>query len=73
MSIRTVADKTFKFKGDEWIDTEFKDGSTLPQVNLQFASDEFFNLIAKEPKLAEFFALGKKVTVVYKGKVYRVI
>jgi len=73
MSIRTVGDKTFKFKGDEWIDTEFKDGSTLPQVKLQFGSDEFFNLIANEPKLAEFFALGKKVTVVYKGKVYRVI
>jgi Ca-activated chloride channel family protein len=73
MSVRTVADKTFKFTIDEWIDTEFKDGSTLPQVKLQFASDEFFDLIAKEPKLAEFFALGKKVTVVYKGKVYRVI
>jgi Ca-activated chloride channel family protein len=73
MSMRTVGDKTFKLKGDEWIDTEFKDNSTLPQVKLQFGSDEFFSLIAKEPKLAEFFALGKKVTVVYKGKVYRVI
>jgi Ca-activated chloride channel homolog len=73
MSMRTVGDKTFKFKGDEWIDTEFKDESTLPQVRLQFGSDEFFNLIAKEPKLAEFFALGKRVTVIYKGKVYRVI
>ncbi|HKQ05118.1 MAG TPA: VIT domain-containing protein [Blastocatellia bacterium] len=73
MSVRTVADKTFKLKGDEWVDTEFKDTAALPQVNLQFGSDEFFSLIAKEPKLAEYFALGKKVTVVYKGKVYRVI
>jgi len=72
MSMRTVSDKTFKLKGDEWIDTEFKDESTLPQVKLQFGSDQFFNLIAKEPKLAEFFALGKRVTVIYKGKVYRV-
>ena len=72
MSMRTVAEKTFKLKGDEWVDTEFKDDATLPQVKLQFGSEEFFSLIAKEPKLAEFFALGKKVTVVYKGKVYRV-
>jgi Ca-activated chloride channel homolog len=72
MSVRTVGEKTFKLTGDEWIDTEFKDGSSLPQVKLQFGSDEFFEMITREPKLAEFFALGKKVTVVYKGKVYRV-
>ena len=71
-SVRTVGDKTFQLKGAEWIDTEVKDSSTLPKVELQFGSDEFFNLIAKEPKLAEFFSLGKKVTVVFKGKIYRV-
>jgi len=71
-SIRTVGDKTFQLKTEEWIDTEFKESSTLPKVELQFGSDEFFSLITKEPKLAEFFSLGKKVTVVFKGKIYRV-
>ncbi len=71
-SVRTVGDKTFQLKGEEWIDTQFKDSSTLPKVELQFGSDEFFNLIAREPRLAEFFSLGKKVTVVFKGKIYRV-
>lgn len=71
-SIRTVGDRNFQLKGEEWIDTEVKESSALPKVELQFGSDEFFNLIAKEPKLAEFFSLGKKVTVVFKGKLYRV-
>jgi uncharacterized protein YegL len=71
-SVRTVADKTFQLKGEEWVDTEVKESSSLPKVETQFGSDEFFSLIAKEPKLAEFFSLGKKVTVVFKGKVYRV-
>lgn len=71
-NVRTVADKTFQLKGEEWIDTEAKESSSLPKVEMQFGSDEFFNLIAKEPKLAEFFSLGKKITVVFKGKVYRV-
>jgi Ca-activated chloride channel family protein len=71
-SVRTVGDKTFQLKGEEWIDTEVKDSSALPKVEVQFGSEEFFNLIAKEPKLAEFFSLGKKVTVVFKGKIYRV-
>ena len=71
-SVRSVDDKTFQMKGDEWVDTETKDSSALPKVEVQFGSDEFFNLIAREPKLAEFFSLGKKVTVVFKGKIYRV-
>ena len=29
--------------------------------------------VGTPPKLAEFFSLGKKVTVIFKGKVYRVI
>jgi Ca-activated chloride channel family protein len=71
-SVRTVGEKTFRFQEDQWIDTEFKEESGLPVVKLSFGSDEFFKLIAKEPKLAEFFALGKKVTVVYKDTVYRI-
>lgn len=71
-NVRTVADKTFQLKGEEWVDTDVTGSSSLPGVEVQFGSDEFFNLIAKEPKLAEFFSLGKKVTVVFSGKIYRV-
>lgn len=72
-TVRAIGDKTFQLKNDEWVDTELKDTSTLPKVEVQFGSDEFFNLIAKEPKLADFFSLGKKVSVVFKGKIYRVV
>ena len=72
-SIRTVADKTFQLKGEEWVDTQLKESSTLPKIEVQFGSDEFFNLIAREPKLADYFSLGKKVVVVFKGKVYKVV
>ena len=72
-TIRTVGEKTFQLKEEEWIDTQLKESSTLPKIEVQFASEEFFNLIAKEPKLADFFSLGKKVVVVFKGKVYKVV
>ena len=72
-SIRTAGDKTFQLKGEEWVDTELKGSSTLPKIEVQFGSEEFFNLIAKEPKLADYFSLGKKVVVVFKGKVCRVV
>ena len=70
--IRIVGDKTFRLQGEDWIDTEFKDAPALAKVEVQFGSDAFFNLIATEPGLADFFSLGKRVTVVFKGKVYRV-
>jgi Ca-activated chloride channel family protein len=72
-TVRAVGSKTFQLKGEEWVDTELKDSASMPRVEVKFGSDEFFNLIAKEPKLAEYFSLGKKVSVVFNGKVYKVI
>jgi Ca-activated chloride channel family protein len=70
--IRQVAGKTFYFRDRVWTDSEFKAEAKLPLVSLKFASDEYFNLIGQEPKLAECFSLGQRVLVVWKGKVYRV-
>jgi Ca-activated chloride channel family protein len=70
--IRIVAGKIFYLRDGVWTDNEFKAGARLPDVTLKFASDDYFNLIGQEPKLAEFFALGKRVAVVWKGRLYRV-
>lgn len=71
-SLRTVGNKTFLLKDGVWVDTEFKPDSALQVVKLKFGSDEFFSLILAEPQLSEFFALGQKIVLVYKGKVYQV-
>jgi Ca-activated chloride channel family protein len=70
--MRQVVGKTFYLLDGVWTDSEFKTESKLPVVTLKFASDEYFNLVGQEPKLAECFALGRRVVVVWKGKVYRV-
>jgi Ca-activated chloride channel family protein len=70
--IRYVAGKTFYLRDGVWTDSEFKADAKLPVVKLKFASDEYFNLTGQEPKLAEFLALGQRVVVVWKGKVYQV-
>lgn len=70
--IRNVAGKTFYHQDGVWTDSEFKAEAKLPVVKLKFASDEYFNLIGQEPKLAECFALGQRVVAVWKGKVYQV-
>jgi len=71
-AVRTVGGKTFYLREGVWTDAEFKSDSRLPEINLKFASDEYFALLKQKPRLADFFALGERVVVVFEGKVYRV-
>jgi len=70
--MRKVAGKTFYLRDDVWTDADFKPDAKLPETTLVFGSDAYFDLLKRERKLAEFFALGERVVVVYKGHVYRV-
>ena len=69
---RKVGDKTFYLREAVWVDSEFKPEAKLPETALDFGSDEYFDLLKREPQLARFFSLGERVVVVYKGRVYRV-
>jgi len=70
--VRTVAGKTFYLRDKVWTDAEFKADAQLPETVLKFGSDEYFALLKSKPRLAEFFALGEQVVVVFDGRVYRV-
>ncbi|MGC2235230.1 MAG: VIT and VWA domain-containing protein [Pyrinomonadaceae bacterium] len=73
ISNQFVANKNFYNQSNVWVDAEFKTEAKLPEVKLNFASNEYFDIINKEPDLAQYFALGQNVVVVWKGKVYRVV
>jgi hypothetical protein len=71
--IRRVGGKTFYLRDGVRIDSEFKaEDPSAAVVALKFAGAEYFKLLADAPRLAECFALGPSVVVVWKGKVYRV-
>jgi Ca-activated chloride channel family protein len=72
-TVKKVGAKTFYLENGVWVDSEYKEESNLPETKLRFAENEYFDLIAKEKELAQFFALGEQVLIVWKGKVYRVI
>jgi len=67
-----VGAKNFYNQANVWVDADFKTDSRLPETNVIFASDEYFDLIRKEKGLAQYFALGEEVVVVYNNRVYRV-
>jgi hypothetical protein len=67
-----VANKNFIQQSNVWVDAEFRPDAKQVQVNLKFASDEYFAVLAREKELAQYFSLGEEVVVVWKNKVYRV-
>jgi Ca-activated chloride channel homolog len=71
-AVRTVGGKTFYLREGIWTDAEFKPEARLPETTIKFGSDDYFALLKQKPRLADFFALGERVVVVYEGKVYRI-
>ncbi len=70
-NVRVIGSKTFMLKNGAWFDTEYREDAGLPKVTVTFGSEEFFKLLADKPELGKFFALGKKVIVVFEGTVYQ--
>ena len=67
-----VANKNFLNQSNVWVDSEYRASSNLPEVKVQFASEEYFKLAASNPDLAKFLALGEEVVVVWQGRVYKI-
>lgn len=71
-AVRTVGVKTFHLREGVWTDAEFKLEARLPETTMNFGSDDYFALLRQKPRLADFFALGERIVVVFEGKVYRI-
>jgi len=66
--IRHVADKTFVFDGERWVDTAWN-GEKKTHKLVAF-SDEYFELLKQSPELGRYFSLGDRVVVAVGDKVY---
>ncbi len=68
---RTVAGRKFRRQGSAWIDTAYSAGQSYTLVRRN--SEQFRALVADEPELRRIAgALGGEVTVVWKGRAYRI-
>ncbi|HZH31520.1 MAG TPA: hypothetical protein VEY11_12215 [Pyrinomonadaceae bacterium] len=69
--MRGVAGRRFRRQGDAWIDTAYRAGQSYTTVRRN--SEQFRALVADEPELRRIAdALGGEVTVVWKGRAYRI-
>ena len=69
--IKHVGSKTFYFKEEFWVDGDYKDEDEV--VEIKYASEQYFELMRKEPELGKYLSLGEKVVVCYQNKCYKTI
>lgn len=67
-----VANRNFINQSGVWVDSDYTEGSKLPEVRIKFASDEYFRLVNAQPGLAPYLSLGEQVVFLWEGKVYRI-
>lgn len=67
--VKYIGEKTFYFNGRAWVDSVYQTAK-LPEVKVSYISDEYFELLSKEPELGKYLSLGENVIVCYKGKAY---
>ena len=68
--VQHVEDKTFVLKDGYWVDSKYDPDDKLKEVEIEFMSDEYFNLMDKFPDIGEYLAVGDNVKLVWEGKVY---
>jgi Ca-activated chloride channel family protein len=71
---RTIGGKTFYDRRGTWVDAdaETPEAASVRTVTVSARSAAYFDLLAKDPGLARYFALGSEVTVLHRGIVYKV-
>jgi Ca-activated chloride channel family protein len=67
-----VGSKTFVWENGRYTDTTFDPEKQAP-LPIAFASDAYFDLIAANPELGPYFALGPKGLVVAGGQAYETV
>ena len=71
-TVRRIGGKTFHLDGDWWVDTEYHRYPGTDAKDIEFHSNEYFELTDAFPALARYLAAGKNVIVCHEGTVYRI-
>ena len=60
--VKSIAGRVFYASNGVWIDGRIQGLASLPVTRIAFASENYFELLKKEPAVAMFLALGRRIT-----------
>ncbi len=67
-----VAGKSFFQNDQQWIDSAVQKQPNAKRLRIQFGSAEYFDLVAKSPKVLPWLALGRNVQFILDNTVYEI-
>jgi Ca-activated chloride channel family protein len=70
--VKNVQGRAFYNSGTNWIDSNIQLKTNLPVERITFASKRYFELLSKNPEVAELLALGKNVQFVLNNRIYEI-
>jgi hypothetical protein len=68
--VRYVGNKTFFMRDSFWVDVEYSGDEAI--TDIEFAAEDYFELLRSRPELGPYFALGKNVVVSSGDRAYKV-
>ncbi|MFQ5824741.1 MAG: VIT domain-containing protein [bacterium] len=68
--VRYVGNKTFFMRDSFWVDSEFNGNVTI--FDVEFSSNEYFDLLKNNTNLGQYFAIGKNLVVSLDNIAYKV-
>ncbi|NJL94097.1 MAG: VWA domain-containing protein [Anaerolineae bacterium] len=70
--LQVVGDRTFILREGVWIDTTFNPDQ-MAVTEIAFLSDAYFDLLAENPEIGGYLALGQRVIFVIDGQAYEIV
>ncbi len=70
LEVRYIGDKTFYLRDGYWEDSGYDE--QVPARHYRFGSEAYFRLVANQPRLGRYLALGKNVLIAHGGEQYRI-
>jgi len=67
--IKRIGARTFYFKNDFWVDSEYKNEET---IDIKYSSQAYTDLILTYPEVAKFAAIGEKLIFKFKDKFIKI-
>ncbi|MGH1365264.1 MAG: VIT domain-containing protein [Calditrichia bacterium] len=73
LTTKRISGKVFKLTNGVWKEQRRQLGGPQVEKEIVFLSDNYFELLDSEPKLADIFALGDSIEFTWKGTAYKII
>lgn len=68
--VKSIGTKTFYYRNGIWVDNEYADDAKA--MDLNYGSDEYFKIIAKNPEFGKYLSLGKNVKFCSEGRCFSI-